>query len=122
MSVVQALLEHGADIEALEKSEYTSLERVLLQMSESKDEGSTVLEALLHTRTNVNRQSSVDGKTPLHLAACLRLTGAIDLMYKIAALRPDTTIRDHDGNTALEVPEVSGHDDIEEVDREYMTV
>lgn len=99
--VVKALLEYNADIEGDEGD--TVVEKAILRMNAGKGDGKVMLATFLNAGVDITRQAEIDGKTPLHLAAFLGLMTAIEMMYDKAVPPPDSTIKDFDGMTAVQV-------------------
>ncbi|KAI0803500.1 hypothetical protein GGR55DRAFT_662853 [Xylaria sp. FL0064] len=116
--MVKVLLQHDAKIMLPDDNEgnnepdedYTVVEKAIILMIDDENEGKMMLATLLRAGVDVNRQSKDDGKTPLHLAALLGLTEVMEIMYAIAVTRPDLTIRDEEGKTAVEVCVEEGHE------------
>ncbi|KAI1129415.1 ankyrin repeat-containing domain protein [Nemania abortiva] len=90
--IVKALLEYDA-----------SIKKAIFRVCEGEEGGEAMLATLLRAGVNVNTQSKLDGCTPVHLAAYLGSTEAIEMMCRIAIPPPDLAIEDNEKRTAVQV-------------------
>lgn len=102
---INAALDKGADIDAINELGYTSL------AESSMHNYTEIVDALLKRGANPNIQCK-GGQTAIILASVL---GHIDTVRVLIHYNADTNIRDDGNNTALDIANDRGYDDVAKV-------
>jgi cytohesin len=92
--MVEFLLSHGGNAETYDKDQRTPLLDAV-----SKGRHNSIVKELLKHGADVNARDEKQ-KTPLHLAA---LSGDLNTIKEILEVKPDVTLQDVNGDTALHV-------------------
>ena len=114
--IVEYLIQNEADVNIASHSRDTPLIQVSQNSIMNKDTQLNIVEQLIHASAIVNCQGEY-GKTPLMLAT---ESNSPKIVSKLLESGTDVSIRDQDGNTALDIAQLCEIADIVEIITDYI--
>ena len=106
---VEALLDAGADVLAVSRNGESNLPINAAAAGPRADRRSTIVRLLISRGAPVDGRGSPSGHTPLHEAA---FNGDVALLRLLLESGADRRLRSGDGQTALEIANLKGHDEV----------